>query len=167
MQRMLVALGVLGLVCAAQAQDGERPPELKTLDKFVGEWTFEERGKDPETGEKWTTKGTGEYRQLGDLFHVWRGETKDGSFVAIDAYDPLTKGIVRRGFGSGGWQGTGTLKFDDETMALDLSGVTAKGEKTRRRCKGTLEIPTSTYTCEDLIDGKWVPALKGTQTKVK
>ena len=170
MKRMFVAVGVLGILCVAvsvQAEEAKPGAELKKLDMFVGEWTFEESGKDSETGEEWTSKGTGQYSKLGEFFYVWRGENETVSFLAIDAYDPVTKGMVRHAFGSAGWQGTGTWAFGDETITVDMTGVTASGKETRSRCTGNYELPTNTVTCDDLIDGNWVAASKTTQTKVK
>ena len=149
------------------AEDVKRPPDVQKLDMFVGDWTYEERGKNHDTGEEWVLTGTGEYSKLGDLFYVWHGQEEAGRVLVIDAYDPGTKRVVRHAFGSVGWQGSCGFVFHDESVTCDMEGVTADGTTFRRRCTETLEIPTSTYTCEDLIDGKWVAALKGTQTKVK
>jgi hypothetical protein len=49
MKHMLVALGVLGFVCAAtaavQAQEAKPGPEHKKLEYFVGDWTTEGEAK--------------------------------------------------------------------------------------------------------------------------
>jgi hypothetical protein len=170
MRQLLVAVVVLGIVCAvtpAQAQEARPGNDLKKLDEFVGEWTFEERAKNQDTGEERVVKGTGEYSKLGDLFRVWQGNTEAGTLLAVDAFNPVTGEIVRHAFTSGGWQGSGTMTFDDDIVTLDTTGVTADGKKTRSRCKGPLELPTNTLTCEDLIEGKWIAASTVKQTKVK
>ena len=42
MKRMVVALGVLALVCAAaQAQEAEPGADLKKLDVWVGDWAWD------------------------------------------------------------------------------------------------------------------------------
>ena len=62
MNRVLIALGVLAVVCAVStpsAENVKRPPDVQKLDMFVGDWTYEERGNTHDTGEEWVLKGTG------------------------------------------------------------------------------------------------------------
>jgi hypothetical protein len=171
MKCMIVALGVLGFVSAAtataQAQEAKPGPELKKLDIWVGDWTWEDQSKDSETGEEQTTKGTGQYSRMGEFFYVWQSKGEQGSFTAFYGYDPIKKAYFTHGFNSDGWRGTATLTFGDKTVTNDWTGVTAAGEKTRRRCTADLVVPKSTSACEDFIDGKWTAATKGTFTKVK
>ena len=71
MKRMLVAVSVLGFVCAAtvaaQAQE-----DLKKVAGWNGEWALELSGRDNKGGEEWTAKGKGKQHQIGD-FYVWNG----------------------------------------------------------------------------------------------
>jgi hypothetical protein len=170
MKHMLVALGVLGLVCAAtfaQAQDAKPGSEMKKLDIWVGDWTWEEQSKDSESGEERITKGTGQYSRMGKFFYLWRTKTEEGGFTSVTGYDPVKKAYFAHGFNNNGGRGTATVTITEKTVTNDWTGVTAAGEKTRRRCTADLVVPKGTSACEDFIDGKWTASSKGTFTKVK
>ena len=167
MWRGLGALGVLGLVCVAvQAEEAKPGAALKNLEVWVGDWTFEEHGKNPETGEEWASKGTGEFRKMGEHFYVWRARGEGGSFISINGYDPVKKAYFRHAFNDKGWRGTSMVTFGEGTVTDDWTGVSATGEQTpRRRCVG--EFKKATWTCEDLIDGKWIAVVEGKGTYTK
>jgi hypothetical protein len=166
MKRTLVALSVLALVCAAaQAQEAKPGADLKKLDIWIGDWTFEDQGKDSESGEEWKAKGTGQLSQMGE-FYIWRGKTEERDFIYIWEYDPAKKTYFIKGFLSDGSRGTATATFGEETLAWETTGVTATGEKTRQRCSQDF-VAEPVATCEAFIDGKWTPSVKTTYTKVK
>ena len=173
MKRTLVALGILGFVCgAAQAQEAKPGSDLKKLDFWNGEWTFEVQGKDRKSGEEWKVKGKGEQVQLGDHFYVWRDKVKnaDGeefSNMNIGGYDPVKKAHFVEHFGSDGGRGTGVLTFSDKSMTSDTTALSATGEETRERCTYSRSEQENTGTCEILTDGEWWVSSKAKFTKVK
>ncbi len=66
MKRMLVAFGVLGFVCAAaQAQEAKPGPELKKLDVWLGEWSYEVEVKESPSGTERRVTGTIQGQRLG------------------------------------------------------------------------------------------------------
>ena len=169
MKYMLVALGVLGFVCAAtpvQAQE-----DLKKLDVWVGDWTWVDMVKDGPTGDERKMEGTAQVRRIGDFFYEFRSQWKDADgkdqrWTGIAGYDPVKKSYFNYSFGSDGWRGTGSLTFGDDAATTDWAGVTAGGEKSRLRCTDMLSEQW-TYKCERMTDGKWWVSFTGKSTKVK
>ena len=110
MKRSLVAVSILGFVCAAtfsQAQEAKPGPELKKLDVFVGDWTWADMVKDSPSGDERRMEGTSEVRRIGDFFYEFRFQWKDADgkdmrFTSITGYDPVKKTYFNHAFGSDG-----------------------------------------------------------------
>ena len=173
MKRMLVALGVMGFLCAAtQAQEAKPGADLKKLDVWNGDWAFETQVKDSPSGAEKTYKGTWEQRRMGDHFYVWDGkwtapDGKEMTDLAITGWDPVTKAYFSEGFDSDGGRGTGVATFSDKSITTDSTSLAATGEKTRTRCTYSLSEQENTGTCETRTDGEWWVSSKAKFTKVK
>lgn len=169
MNRMIVVVGVMGIVCAAATAQAQE--DLRKLDVWVGDWAWESLEKDSPSGAERKVEGTGEFRRLGDHFLVWNSQWKDAegnehSVLEITEYDPVKKACVVHSFGSQGGRGTAVMTIDGKTVTFDWTGVTATGEETRTRCKDVLE-DAGPNSCETLTDGTWWASSKGTSRKVK
>jgi hypothetical protein len=166
MKRMLVAFGAMCFVCTAtQAQEAKPGADLKKLDMWVGDWAYEEQGKDSASGEEWKLKGEGQLSRMGE-FYVWRAKTEERELIAIWGYDPAKKTYFIEGFFSDGSRGTATATFGEKTLTWETTGLTATGEKIRDRCSQDF-VTETVATCEAFADGKWTPSVKTTYTKVK
>jgi hypothetical protein len=167
MQRALIAVGILGFVCAATTAQAQE--DLKKVARWNGEWALDLWGKDSKGGEEWTAKGKGKQHQIGD-FCVWKTtftapDGKDMTYLGITGYDPAKKEYFATDFHSDGFMGRSIVTFGDGSVVYDASGTTATGEKVRTRCTWTLPKDKYEGKCETLTDGEWW--LSGTEKGVR
>src|SRR5262245_32675028 len=117
----LAGLGIgllLGLSAPCGAQEGPaRPPELKVLDKLVGQWKDEMTCLVPKE-DKQTALYTN--RWVLDGRFLWSEGSSDGSAMdfQVMTYEPKKKEYRRWYFGSEGHASESTGQWDEDAKTL-------------------------------------------------
>ena len=171
---VVVGMLVLLLAVASQAQ-GPAPkpgPELKKLEIWVGDWTYEGEAKSTPLGPAGRYSGKSSTRPiLGGFFIESRAEENGSSgffqWQSIDGYDPISKRFTWRGFTNDGSFDAGTYTIDNKTESY--SGTLTSGGKQYQE-RGTIVFSTDFTSYVDKreisTDGKtWMPFFENKGTK--
>jgi len=176
MKRIVVAVGVLALVCAAtQAQEAKPGPQHQKMHVWIGDWTWEEEVRDSPSEPWYKATWTGQVSLLPGGFFIefrWKGNLKGREIfvLEIEGYDPIKKTNVTSFFDSLGVMGHVTSAvYSDNREDVEFTQTTADGKTIRCRCTHTFaaDFMSLTSSCEKLTDGEWWVFNKGSATKTK
>ena len=172
---LAVGLTLFLFAVALQAQaPGPKPaPELKKMDVWTGQWTYEGEAKESPFGPAGKISGKVTIRWiLNGFYQEWRTVEKAVSgeieTIEFDWYDPATGSFPYQGFQNNGDSYSGIAKMSGNIMSI--SGVSRLKEK-QYHFRGVNTFAADgksvAFKMEASTDGKnWTPAVEVKYTKV-
>jgi hypothetical protein len=151
MKRIGFAVGLVIIVLTvgllAQTAAPKPGPELKKLNIWVGDWTFEGESQATPLGPARKYVGKATVRPILDGFFVeWHGQSGDSSWNEVDGYDASNKTYFWTGFSNDGSFNSVTYTIDGTTVKY--SGALILGDK-QYRIRGTAEFGSDFMSCVD------------------
>ena len=151
MKRIGFAVGLVIIVLTvgllAQTAAPKPGPELKKLNIWVGDWTFEGESQATPLGPARKYVGKATVRPILDGFFVeWHGQSGDSIWNEVDGYDASKKTYFWTGFSNDGSFNSVTYTVDG--TSIKYSGVLILGDK-QYRIRGTVEFGSDFMSCVD------------------
>jgi hypothetical protein len=176
MKRLLVIVVALAFImpCLAQTAQPPKPgPELRKLDVWNGNWTYEVEYKASPVGPAGKSTGRNVVKLAVAGFaqqSAWTEKGTNGAFegLQVTTYDPVAKN-----YPFSGWDSTGTIVSATGTVAGNTwtwKGTLITGGK-QYAMRGTdvisVDLKTDIYTVEVSADGgkTWATAFVSTSRK--
>lgn len=160
-----------GSATQVQTVPSKPGPEYENLEKWVGDWTYEEEHKATPFQPAGAFTGKASVRPiLRGFFVEWYAEESNGeAWREIDGYDPITRRYFWHAFYADGSVEIMTYTMEGNTVAMSGTTVTA-GKPARMRGTGvfTADLRGFVYRYEVSLDGKtWMPSgeMRFTRTK--
>src|SRR5690349_6975701 len=165
---MTVGVVMMVLCPLAPAQNQAPRPELKTLERYLGTWTYEGEDKTPVTGGPVTCKATRRWISGGFFVESHRDcKTPRGDITQVEVfgYD-----FQKRVYSYWGFNGSAVSTYTASSMDGDTVIWTGTGVSLGNRCTEVFArgATSSTDMCETSRDGgnTWIGRAAGRSTKV-